>query len=124
MVNIQIQSGIATLTATGPLIGADIQAALAEYLKHPDRIVGMPAIWDLRTADMESLTTEDVRELVGQFSVHIHELAKHVAIIVDNPLQYGMARAWQQWAESKAHQNRRIFPTPEQAHQWLASVES
>ncbi len=121
MIRMTIDDGIVTFAAIGKLSVDELIEQIDIYLQHPDRVEGMPSIWDGREADMSIISPNELRKLALAMGPHMNKFGTRSAIVVRNPLQFGMARVWQAFAEQKAPQQRRIFMNIEQARLWLLS---
>ncbi len=119
MIEIRIADGIASFTAIDKVTLADCIQALDEYLTHPQRVPGMDLIWVGIDADLSAIRWQDMPHFAKEYAAKVAVPARRLAIVVNKPLQFGLARAWSAWSSNKLRQERRIFRTVEEATAWL-----
>ena len=119
MIEIRIADRIASFTAIDKVTLADCIQALDEYLTDPQRVPGMDLIWIGIDADLSGIRWQDMPLFAKEYAAKVPVPARRLAIVVNKPLQFGLARAWSAWSSNKLQQERRIFKTVEQAIVWL-----
>lgn len=99
--HIDSAKGIARIRITGPMDVSGFSAVVTEFMDHPDFVPGMPAIWDMREADLERITEEEIRS-IGSQSRQLAERrgSARVALVVSDDFRFGMARMTQVLAAS------------------------
>ena len=92
---------LARIRVVGVLDVSEFSARVTDFTDHPDFIQGMPAIWDMRDADLRSITEKDMKSIGDQS----RQLAgrrgnARVALVVTDDFRFGMARMTLVLAES------------------------
>lgn len=120
MVKIDLAKNIAFIEVNGTPTRRDIQESIDELLKNPDHIDGMDEIWDFSKASMKSFNEKELRDLASYVKARLPKLAKRVAYVVAEDLDYGIGRMWLANAEIfGANQERQLFRSREEAVAWL-----
>ena len=122
MVKIIHAKNIAVIEVGGAPASIDIQQNIEALLTHPDYKDGMSELWDFRQASMVSFDSEELLSLATYVKKHLQRLAKRVAYVVAEDVDFGIGRMWLTYAEiQEAKQERRLFRKIEDAEQWLMS---
>lgn len=111
------QKGLITETWTGDVAAADLSAYWREYLKDPDVLAIRRTLVDLRQCTI-LFTGAQLSILVrGTVVPVVNGQDWKTAIVVDHPVQFGVSRQYQVFAESFSVDS--IFEDPEAALAWL-----
>jgi hypothetical protein len=114
---IDTEVGIRRHRVTGPLDTGAIADALRELRARPDYDPSLPALWDLRDAEID-VSAEEVRRLADVVA-GLGRLPVRTALVVSRPAAYGLARMYDQLVESKAFREGAVFYSLEEALAWL-----
>ena len=122
MIKIDLEKNIAYIEVGGTPTHIEIQESIDELLKNPDHIDGMDEVWDLSKASMKSFNQNGLKSLAGYVKERLPKLAKRVAYVVAEDLDYGIGRMWLANAEIfGANQERQLFRSLEEAVGWIRS---
>lgn len=87
---------IARIRITGAFDVSRFSAIVTDIMEHPDFIPGMPAVWDMREAELGHVTEQEMRS-IGDQSQHLAERRGNAraALVVSDDFRFGMARMTQ-----------------------------
>ena len=119
-IGIDLAKRIARIRVIGTLDVSEFSSIITEFTDHPDFVPGMPAIWDMREADLRQITETDLRS-VGEQS---RQLAgrrgnARVALVVQDDFRFGMARMTQVLAASP-NLDMAVFREFGAAEEWVS----
>lgn len=100
---------------------SDMQEATTALLAHPDHIDNMESIFDFRNANLESITSRDMKIYAKWLAPYVPRLALRIAILVARDLEFGIVRMWDVYSENDAPQQRKVFRDMDKAREWLLS---
>jgi len=109
--------GFTAVTWTGAITAADLHRSWSEILADPEVLALGRALTDLRTATL-AFSGSDLEHAIQTVAVPV--LTHHAwrsAIVVEAPVQYGMSRQYQVFAEQFGEDG--IFFDVDAALQWL-----
>jgi len=121
---IQIDADRTTVTirASGQASVEGFDAYLKELLAHPRWLPGMRALVDLRNLDASHLTKDQVKQ-ISDLHVPIGDRlgGGPCAIVVSDPLHFGLARMWEAYSDRRVPLRVRVFDSMDEAREWLSS---
>jgi hypothetical protein len=98
------------------------EAYLKEVLGHPSWLPGMRALIDLRSLDASRLTKEQVRQISDLHVPYGERLGGGLcAIVVSDPLHFGLARMWEAYSDHRLFLRVRVFDSMDEAREWVNS---
>jgi len=111
-----------TIRAWGQASVEGFDAYLKELLAHPRWLPGMRVMVDLRDLDASHLTKGHVKE-ISDIHVPIGDRlgGGPCAIVVSDPLHFGLARMWEAYSDRRVPLRVRVFDSIEKAREWLSS---
>lgn len=115
--HIDAEAGIRCHRITGPLDVGAIADAVRELRARADYDPSMPALWDLREAEVR-VTAEEVRGLADVVA-GLGRPPVRTALVVSRQAAYGLARMYDQLVESRAARQGGVFYSLEEAAAWL-----
>ena len=122
MIKIDLEKNIASIQINGTPTYLELKEYIDAILTHPDHRDGMDEIWDFSNASLLSLYEKELRILAVFVEERLPKIAKRVAYVIADDVDYGIGRMWMVYAvKSDAHQERKLFRTMEEAIDWLAS---
>ncbi len=113
---------LARIRIVGAFDVSEFSAGLTELIERPDFIPGMPAIWDLREADLMGVTGRDMVAVGEQSRLRADRRGNaRVALVVPDDFRFGMARMLQVLGESP-NLDMKVFREFGAAEEWIVGL--
>ena len=117
-VNVDPQNQLTIFTVTSKITGDEIINVVEEYYS------GDPTtylLWDLRAADMSSLSSNELRNILFFSKKHAHQRKNgKTAIVVSSDLSFGLSRMYEAYSEIYEHPtDHRVTKDYDDAMTWL-----
>ena len=110
---------LATTTLSGAIEAREIRDAFEDMLAHPDFAPGMNSLWDLREAQLETISVEAVQRLVAFVAKHSEARGEgRAALVAESDVAFGICRIYEAFA-SALPTDVRAFRRLEEATEWL-----
>jgi hypothetical protein len=111
------QKGLVIVTGAGVVTGQELLALQDRARKDPDYDPRLPVLMDYRELDLQTVNTEDLRQLSARSAVHP---STRRALLVSGELAFGLARMFQAFSAVGGHsENIRVFRNRGEALAWL-----
>ncbi len=112
---------IARMRVFGAWDVSDFSAKITELTDNPNFIPGMPAIWDMRDADLGGMTKGDMLALGEQSRQLAHRRGNaRVALVVPDDLGFGVARMLEVRGAAP-HLDIAVFRAFGEAEEWIVA---
>jgi len=111
-----------TIRASGQASAEGFEAYLKELLEHPRWLPGMRILVDFRDLEGGYLRKEEIRR-ISDLHVPLGERLGNgpCAIVVSDPLHFGLARMWEAYSDRRLFLRIRVFDSMDEARDWLSS---
>lgn len=118
------EHSLVRVNAAGVMTPATFERQFQDLIHHPQWRRGMKILSDYRGIDGSGLTTDDVRAMASVYAGLADRIGPgRSALVVNEALQYGLARMWVSWAEMKIPREVRVFTSMEEARRWVMEDE-
>jgi hypothetical protein len=102
-----------------------LERDLAAIYEHPDFDPDAAALWDLREADITSVTHEDITRFVQHVArVWGESGTGRAALVVSSSLDFGISRVYEQMLSAWSRRGVRVFRELEAALTWLSEGDA
>jgi hypothetical protein len=109
------------ITLRGHLSEQGVKDVVGEVMQNPVWWPGIGLLYDIRNVSVREMTLTDVRGISDFFREFRDQFGpSKVAVLVDSPIKYGLARQFILMAEPNGPPNLNVFKTENEAHQWLS----
>ncbi len=110
------------IKASGAITPASFQAQFRELIEHPQWRSGTNILSDYSDAEVQEVTSEDVRNMAVGYAALAPKLGPgRSAIFASESLKYGLARMWVSWTEMKVEREVQVFTSMDKAIEWLTA---
>jgi len=111
-----------TIRASGQASLEGFEAYLKEVLGHPRWLPGTRVLVDFRSLDGSHLTKEQVRQISDLHVPYSDRIGSgRCAIVVSDPLHFGLARMWEAYSDRRLSLRVRVFDSMDDAREWVNS---
>ena len=127
-IEIDTEAGVVIHRMSGKISGADIEAAFAKAITHPDYRAGMGRVWDVKSGAGDELTDAEMRRFANLATKQMEARGRgRVGVVVARDRSFGVARMFLTWLDSyDLPFEREIFRDLDEAVRWAsgASLEN
>jgi hypothetical protein len=111
-----------TIRAWGQASVEGFRVYLKEMLAHPSWLPGMRVMVDFRNLDGSHLTKEQVKQ-ISDLHVPVGDRlgGGPCAIVVSDPLHFGLARMWEAYSDRRVPLRVKVFDSMDDARDWVSS---
>ena len=118
--HIDWDDGLILFTVRGPLLRADMEAALSSVYADAERSLPSTYLWDLREAEID-WSGEQVKEFVHWVLANRPEGTSRNAVVASSDLHFGLARMYEALT-SDLPVNLSVFRDMDEARAWVTGT--
>jgi hypothetical protein len=109
------------ITLRGDLSGQGVRDVVGNVMQDPAWWPGIGLLYNIQGVSVAEMTLKDVRGISDFFVEFREEFGpSKVAVLVDSPIKYGLARQFISMAERDGPPTLNVFRSEFEAQQWLS----
>lgn len=109
------------ITLRGGLSAQGVRDVVGEVMQNPAWWPGIGLLYNIQDVSVKAMTLKEVRG-ISDFFIEFRDVfgPSKVAVIVDSPVKYGLARQFISMAQPNGPPTLNVFKTETEAYQWLS----
>lgn len=109
------------ITLRGDLSVQGVRDVVSEVMRNPAWWPGIGLLYNIQDVSVRAMILKDVRGISDFFLEFRDQFGpSKVAILVNSPIKFGLARQFISMAEPDGPPRLNVFKTEAEAHQWLS----